>query len=47
MDKIRLGIIGLGNMGTGHAKNIVEGKCPEVRSLAKSILLQGEKRKTT
>lgn len=30
MDKIRLGIIGLGNMGTGHAKNIVAGKCPEV-----------------
>lgn len=30
MDKIKLGIIGLGNMGTGHARNIVGGKCPEV-----------------
>ena len=28
--KIRLGIIGLGNMGTAHAKNILEGKCPEI-----------------
>ena len=27
--KIRLGIIGIGNMGTGHAKNILTGKCPE------------------
>lgn len=27
--KIRLGIIGIGNMGTVHAKNIVEGKCPD------------------
>lgn len=30
MDKIKLGIIGLGNMGTSHAQNIVSGKCPEV-----------------
>ncbi|MGN0180677.1 MAG: Gfo/Idh/MocA family protein, partial [Monoglobaceae bacterium] len=30
MDKIKLGIIGLGNMGTGHARNIVGGKCPGV-----------------
>ena len=27
--KIRLGIIGLGNMGSGHAKNLMEGKCPD------------------
>lgn len=27
--KIRLGIIGVGNMGTAHAKSVVEGKCPE------------------
>ncbi|MDO5327530.1 MAG: Gfo/Idh/MocA family oxidoreductase [Clostridia bacterium] len=27
--KIKLGIIGIGNMGTGHAKNILTGKCPE------------------
>lgn len=27
--KIRLGIIGVGNMGSAHAKSIAEGKCPE------------------
>ena len=28
--KVRLGIIGMGNMGTGHAKNVKEGKCPDI-----------------
>ncbi|MBP3381450.1 MAG: Gfo/Idh/MocA family oxidoreductase [Clostridia bacterium] len=27
--KIRLGIIGVGNMGSGHANNIVQGFCPD------------------
>jgi predicted dehydrogenase len=26
MDKVRIGIVGVGNMGSSHAKNIVEGK---------------------
>ena len=26
MDKVRFGIVGCGNMGTGHAKNFAEGK---------------------
>ncbi|WP_105616152.1 Gfo/Idh/MocA family protein [Vallitalea okinawensis] len=26
MDKVRIGVIGIGNMGSGHAKNIVAGK---------------------
>ncbi|MCM1307989.1 MAG: Gfo/Idh/MocA family oxidoreductase [Butyrivibrio sp.] len=30
MKKIRLGIIGFGNMGTGHYNNIKDGKCPEI-----------------
>lgn len=30
MKKIRLGILGFGNMGSGHARHIFEGKCPEV-----------------
>ena len=34
MSSIRLGIIGVGNMGTGHARNILEGKCPEVEITA-------------
>ena len=29
MDKIRLGIIGIGNMGSGHAKRIMDGNCPD------------------
>jgi len=34
MDKIKLGIIGLGNMGTVHAKNILMGKCPLISLVA-------------
>ena len=28
--KVRIGIIGIGNMGSTHAKNIVEGKVPRL-----------------
>ena len=31
---LRLGIIGFGNMGTSHAKNIIAGKCPEIEVTA-------------
>ncbi len=34
MEKIRLGIIGVGNMGTGHCQNILEGLCPEIEITA-------------
>ena len=34
MEKIKLGIIGVGNMGSAHAKNIIEGKCPEIELAA-------------
>ena len=34
MSKVRLGIIGMGNMGTGHARNILDGMCPEVEITA-------------
>jgi predicted dehydrogenase len=30
MGKLRLGIIGIGNMGSVHCKSIVSGKCPEI-----------------
>ncbi|MBR2043830.1 MAG: Gfo/Idh/MocA family oxidoreductase [Clostridia bacterium] len=30
MEKVRLGIIGYGNMGTTHADNILKGKCPDI-----------------
>ncbi|MCC8196984.1 MAG: Gfo/Idh/MocA family oxidoreductase [Ruminococcus sp.] len=29
MDKLRLGIIGIGNMGSGHAKSVSSGQCPD------------------
>ena len=32
--KIKLGIIGIGNMGSGHASNIVKGNCPELELVA-------------
>ncbi len=32
--KIKLGIIGIGNMGSGHAHNIVRGECPEFKLVA-------------
>lgn len=34
MKKIKLGIIGIGNMGSGHAKRINSGKCPEIEITA-------------
>ena len=34
MEKIKLGIIGFGNMGTGHTSNIMGGHCPEVELVA-------------
>ena len=34
MEKVRLGIIGIGNMGSGHARNIIDGKCPEIELAA-------------
>lgn len=42
MEKIRLGIIGVGNMGRGHIKNIVEGKCPEVEVAAVADIDSGK-----
>ena len=30
MEQVRLGIVGLGNMGTGHCKNLLEGEVPEI-----------------
>ena len=30
LEKIRLGVIGVGNMGKGHIQYILDGKCPEI-----------------
>ena len=42
MSKVRLGVIGVGNMGRSHCKNIKEGKCPEIELVA--IADRNEKR---
>lgn len=34
MEKVRLGIIGIGNMGSGHAHNLIEGEVPEMELVA-------------
>ncbi|MDD4125847.1 MAG: Gfo/Idh/MocA family oxidoreductase [Eubacteriales bacterium] len=34
MDKLRLGIIGFGNMGSCHYHNIISGKCPDIEVTA-------------
>ncbi|MFT4104860.1 MAG: Gfo/Idh/MocA family oxidoreductase [Lacrimispora sp.] len=34
MDKVKLGIIGIGNMGTNHSKSLIEGKVPELELAA-------------
>lgn len=33
-DKLRLGIIGIGNMGTAHARNLLDGKAPKIQLTA-------------
>lgn len=34
MKKVRLGIIGLGNIGSQHYRNVLNGKCPEIEVTA-------------
>lgn len=34
MKKIKLGIIGLGNIGAQHYRNVLDGKCPEIEVTA-------------
>ena len=34
MEKVRLGIIGVGNIGSAHVENILAGKCPELEITA-------------
>lgn len=34
MSKVRLGIIGAGNIGSAHIRNIMDGKCPDIEIAA-------------
>ncbi|HAN21762.1 MAG: oxidoreductase [Clostridiales bacterium GWF2_36_10] len=38
MNKIKLGILGVGNMGKRHILNVIEGNCPEVEIVAAADL---------
>lgn len=42
MDRIKLGIIGIGNMGSGHFHNVMEGKCPSVEITAVCDIVPGK-----
>ena len=43
MSKVKLGIIGVGNMGTTHIKNINAGKCPEIEVVAAADRLEARR----
>ena len=34
MEQVRLGVIGIGGMGTNHVRSIMEGKVPELKLTA-------------
>lgn len=34
MDKLKFGIVGMGNMGSGHARSIIEGRTPRIQLTA-------------
>lgn len=40
MDKVRLGVIGVGNMGSSHIKNYIAGKMPEIEITAVADIKQ-------
>lgn len=41
--KIKLGIIGIGNMGSAHAKSIADGKCPDFELIAVADLKESRR----
>lgn len=43
MDKVKIGIIGIGNMGSGHCSNIMEGKVPELELAAVADLKESRR----
>ena len=43
MNQVKLGIIGLGNMGSGHCSNILAGLTPEIKLTAAADLRQSRR----
>ncbi len=37
MEQVRLGIIGIGGMGSNHVRSILEGKVPEIKLISGRI----------
>ena len=44
MEKVRLGVIGFGNMGTSHSKNVFEGKVPKMELAAICDIADGRRK---
>ena len=44
MEKVKLGIIGIGNMGTGHALNLIKGEVPEIELTAVADLKEARRK---
>ena len=42
MEKVRLGIIGIGSMGTGHAGNVLKGMVPDMELTAVADIRQSQ-----
>ena len=43
MKQVKLGIIGIGNMGSGHCGNILEGRTPEIALTAVADLRESRR----
>lgn len=43
MNQVKLGVIGLGNMGSGHCNNILAGLTPEIKLTAAADLRQSRR----
>ena len=43
MDKVKVGIIGIGNMGSAHAANINKGKVPNMELAALCDIAEGRR----
>lgn len=43
MEQVKLGIIGVGNMGSGHIRNILAGKVPEIKIAAVADLKESRR----
>ena len=43
MEQVKLGIIGIGNMGSGHCRTILDGQVPDIRLAAVADMREGRR----